>query len=356
MWNGRNDWVTFTYQLGSRMAREGHLDPKGLLEFAATQAAAASPLLWVLCLMAVVGFGRQSRNEAERFLAYHSLVPLAFFALLALLHRQIPHWPLVGYLAALAATGPASRASRGLRRTWGAAVALGGFLTVAALGTALVPSLLFLAAGKSDGASITEPYAYRGLARIVEKRKEGRFVVTENHGLTSALWFYTGEPVHWFSRNLHGREFLRWEDYTALRGRDALFVDTLPLARRPDVRELLARGFQEVGEEEALLVTWHGRPARTFYRVRCNGFRGLPPPGLPSSRAQTPGRPRQGQFPRRPGGRERDLLQEPQYPEGPGGKAIQGAQIPLLEPLGEKPVPNLHQGQFIVEGKCPAEG
>lgn len=279
VWNARNGWLTFAFQLVARQHAESRFHAAGPLEFLGVQAAAASPVLFLALLGALVWSARR-HDRAGSFLVLHAVPTLAAFALLSFPQRIQPHWPLVAYLPALAALGQACRDSARFRAWWRVGVVTGGALTAVLLLAAVAPGLLFQVAGGPDGSSLTEPYALREAGPIVAGRvpPEG-FLLAENHGIAASLQFSSGRVVHWYSLNLHGREYLRWEDYASLRGREALFVDVRPMADRPDVRALLAGAFQEVGDCRPLRIDWRGRPARTLYLTPCRGFRGLPPPG-----------------------------------------------------------------------------
>jgi hypothetical protein len=230
-------------------------------------------------LLGAVIWSFRRRDSAGRFLGMHAVSTLAVFAALSPLHRIQPHWPLAGYLTALVALGWACLDSRRFRVGWTVGVALGGALTALLLTAALSPGLLFRLGGQPQGTSLTEPWGLKEAGPLLVPRiPPDGFLLAENHGIAASLQFSSGVPVHWYSRNLHGREFLRWEDYAALAGRDALFVDTKPLSEREDVRRMIEGGFDAIGPTEPLLVTWRGRPARTLYLTVCRGFRGQPPP------------------------------------------------------------------------------
>ena len=279
VWNALHGWPTFAFQLVARQSQESTFRPLGPLEYLGVQAAAASPLLFAVLLGALVWAARRRDREGS-FLVLHALPTLVLFGLAAFMHRIQPHWPLAGYLTALVALGWAASALPRFRTGWWYGVLTGGFLTAVLLLAAVAPGLVFAVAGKPDGTSITEPYALKEAGPILAGRvPPGAFLLAENHGIAASLQFSSGVEVHWYSRNLHGREYLRWEDYGALRGREALFVDVKPLAERADVKALLEGAFEEVGTCQPLRVDWRGRPARTLYLTPCRGFRGQPPPG-----------------------------------------------------------------------------
>lgn len=278
-WNALHGWSTFAFQLGTRQSQEARFRLAGPLEYVGVQAAAASPVLFGVLVGALVWSARR-RDRQGAFLLAHALPTLAVFGAFSFLHAIQPHWPLAGWLPALVALGLAADERARFRVGWGWGVGTGGALTMLLLAAAVAPGLLFGVAGRPEGSSLTEPWALREAGPILARRVPGGgFLLAENHGIAASLQFSSGVPVHWYSRNLHGREYLRWEDYGALGGRDALFVDVRPLSERGDVRTMLEAAFEEVGASQPLLVSWEGRPARTLYLANCRGFRGQPPPG-----------------------------------------------------------------------------
>lgn len=276
VWNARNGWVTFAFQLGSRQRVENHFDLGQLGEFVALQLLTVSPVLCVAMLMALVSTWREGRPEG-RFLGWHYMIPMAPFAAYACVHRVEPQWPIVAWLPALVALGVAAERSPRLASAWKGGLAVGIPLTALLLGVGLFPRLLFAALGRPEGVSATQPFAFAELARVASDRAEGRLLMTPEHGYTSALQFYGAGPVHWYSYNLHGRQFLAWEDYAAMKGRDALFIDACDPRKEAYTRLILRLAFETVGAPEAVTIAWNGLPARTFWLWPCKGFRGQPP-------------------------------------------------------------------------------
>lgn len=277
VWNAQHGWPTFAFQFIARHQAESRFHWAGPLEFLGVQAAAASPVLFLALLGAQVWSARRW-DRAGSFAVLYTAPILAVFALLSFSLRVQPHWPLVAFLPALAALGRAACGSASIRSWWRVGVVTGGALTALLLLAFVTPDLLFRVVGRPGGSSLTEPFALKEAGPILAGRvPAGGFLVAESHGVAAPLEFSSGRTVHWYSLNLHGREYLRWEDYASLRGREALFVDVAPLADRPDVRALLERAFQRVGDCQPLRMDWHGRPARTLYLTPCQGFRGQPP-------------------------------------------------------------------------------
>lgn len=277
-WNALHGWPTFGFHLGTRQAQEARFLPLGPLEYAGRQAVAASPVLLAV-LVGALAWARRRRDSEGAFLWLHAVPTFAVFGALSFLHHIELHWPLLGYPTALVALGLACQDSPRFRAGWRWGVGVGGALVFLMLLVGCLPGLLFRF-GRAEGSSLTEPWGLQEAGPLLARRlPAGAFLLAENHGIAASLQFSSGVPVHWYSRNLHGREFLRWEDYAALGGRDGLFVDTKPLEEREDVRRMLQAGFAELGPSERLLVSWRGRPARTLWLTPCRGFRGQPPGG-----------------------------------------------------------------------------
>ena len=270
-WNWQNDWATFLFQFGSRQAQESHTNWLGPIDFLLIQCAAVSPiLLGALIYASLSSLGVSS--DLTNFLRAHTLVPLGLFSLASLQHKIMPHWPLLAYLTALVALGLQSRNSS---RLWKYSCLGGASLSLVLLGVGLNPSLLHKLTDPQNGGSLTEPYAMESLAQHLKGSKEP--VITENHGLTATLEYALGRKVFWYSRNLHGRQFLFWDDYERLAGLDFTFVDTSDLNERPDVKEMLQDSFSSVGPTEIFRASYAGRTAQTFYLTRCTGFKGFEP-------------------------------------------------------------------------------
>ena len=195
----------------------------------------------------------------------------------------MPHWPLIAYPTGLIALGLLGEQ---YPRLWKWSVGVGyGFLTLLVT-IGLYPYLLFHALQAERGSSLTEPYGVVQLGRFLAEERQDATVFADNHGLAATLQFYSEKKIYWYSKNLHGRQFLLWDDYSSLNGREVLFIDTKPLLERPDVLQLLQENFETVEHTREYLANWNGEPARTFYLTTCRNFRGKPP--LPVHQPELP--------------------------------------------------------------------
>jgi undecaprenyl-diphosphatase len=143
-WNASHGWISFAYQV-----RHGLAAPQGsaLLaawkhegDFFGGQAALASPILFVMGVVAVVRSYRRTAAPDRFVLAVVATVSFGFFVYSAVRQRVEPNWPAPAYIPAIAlvaATDWSSTAKKWLR----AGVILGAVMSVAIYVQALVPVL-----------------------------------------------------------------------------------------------------------------------------------------------------------------------------------------------------------------------
>ena len=98
LWNARNGWISYLYQLGHGGGR-GVFEIENLLEAIGGQLAAGSPVLFVMLAIATVAVvSKLPRAEkANRFALCASLPVFAFFILIGLFGKMLPHWPAVSW-------------------------------------------------------------------------------------------------------------------------------------------------------------------------------------------------------------------------------------------------------------------
>lgn len=298
LWNAAHDWATFRFNLFAR-----HLDqpisPLRPLGYVAGQAVVLTPGLFVCAVVAATRAtrsGLRDRCVSGLLLGACAAVPVLFFLFSSLRTRVGMHWAAAGWIAALIwfAVGIAeSRVrSRAVRWSIGSAVAISIAAHVLALLLPLVaPDLAALRWSVWDSKrplqikAVNEIFGWRELgARVdqtvrsmAEQDAPEAFVISNQYGVASSIAFYRpgDAPTHlWAPHRRHGENYRYWDDWPALRGRDALFV-----AKKNVEIELpvLARHFETVEAPTELPIEVSGRVVRSFYLVRCRGFDGRDP-------------------------------------------------------------------------------
>ena len=110
-WNVDHGWASFAFQ-GGRALGSSSLRPDRFAAFIAGQAAYLFPWLWVPLIVVLFREVRGLRTGRRagfpgRFLTYQAVVPLLAFGGIALVQPVLPHWSLVGFLAAFPLLGRA---------------------------------------------------------------------------------------------------------------------------------------------------------------------------------------------------------------------------------------------------------
>lgn len=291
-WNASHDWMTFRFNFAIRQ-REQQASALHPLVFVASQLGVFTPGFAVLGLLAVRWAARQ-RDLAVRAVAWSTLLVLLGFLAISLRRRIGVHWPAPAWLVALSllAVVVAVRVpftqTRAARLSWTSS----WWLSHAALSLAYLYVLFPGPLGRLElidrqprrilsavhgwdevGATIA-----RVLAEMTTASGLPPFVISDQYGMSAAMAFYTpGQPpVHlWSAQRNHGRNYQYWDDWAALRGRDAVFVKKRPLEDWEV--NLLRERFVAVGAVEPVPIRFAGEVARSFYLVRCRGFDGAQP-------------------------------------------------------------------------------
>ncbi len=294
-WNATHDWMTFRFNFAIRQ-REQVASPWHPLVFLGGQALVLTPGFAVLGLLACIWAARQ-RDFAVRVVAWTALLTLGGFAMISLRRRIGVHWAAPAWLTALAllAVVVTLQVAFMQRRASRAAWRWSWRFSHAALALTYLYVLLPMPLGKLElfagqprkilselrgwpelGAAVAA--ARTDLAASAPPGAAPPIVLSDQYGMCAAVAFYTPSrpPVHlWSVMRNHGRNYQYWDDWAALRGRDAVFTKKRPLEDWE--RNLLAMRFASVGPVETVAVTLDGAPVREFYLVRCRQYDGVPP-------------------------------------------------------------------------------
>jgi hypothetical protein len=100
---------------------------------------------------------------------------------------------------------------------------------------------------------------------------EHTFVITNSYRFASQIRFYSGASIMTKTTGQKDpHQYTIWNDRYDLKGWDALFIDKKEKER---YREYLQERFSKVEAFEPLVIKKKGHPVRTFYVVRCFGYK-----------------------------------------------------------------------------------
>ncbi len=274
VWNAEHHFASFLFQTSGRAQSAAGPGVRNLFGLAGTQLVLLlPPLAFALVRCAARGLRRAAspaaRDPEETFLAAFFLPMALGFTALSVGVLVKPNWLLPAYV-----TG-GLWAARDLPRRflrWNLAWSL------ALHALFLVELLAYPVRLETDDTWV----GWRALGTAVEARaRPGEFVFSADDYKTSAeLLFHT--PLEVYGRNVLGERALQFDhvgtDLAALRGRDALYVDSAPRdfsgapAGRPPAA--VSARFRSVSEEVPIVIRRGDRVLRTFHVFRCRGYLG----------------------------------------------------------------------------------
>lgn len=293
-WNIDHSGTTFRFLLVERHETLG-FSLKGVFKFIGGVMAFLSPLFALLVLRLLPRLGRAALRERDNrylLLLSTSLPPIGFFALFSPFISVGAHWVAVGYMALCLATISAimeNRGPKGMSLFHGFPLAsiffsmgLVLFAYVAAIAVVSVPPAITFA-GRTYDLRIADPqkeiYGWDELGeKLTEKIKvmpnpDRTFIITHSYRVASHVRYFVG--AEFLTRTTGYEEwqnqYLIWDDILSLKGWDALFVDKQ--SRRSDL-DLLQRIFERVGPMEEVEIKMNHIKARSFYVIRCYGYKG----------------------------------------------------------------------------------
>ncbi|MDB4878304.1 MAG: putative rane protein [Gemmatimonadetes bacterium] len=256
VWNAHHGWISFVYQV-----RHGLGAPQGsaLLaawkhegDFFGGQAGLASPILFVMMVVAVVrSLGRRA-SAAHFVLAMVAALSFGFFVYSAVRQRVEPNWPAPAYIPAIVLLATMSWSKRG-EKWLGAGIALAALLSVVIYVQGVTP-ILPLAPAKDP---IARAYGWHDVT--VRADSVAHAATADNNGTTwlggdryqEAAELAIQDPAHptTFAMNLSGRpnQYDLWPRFPDRAKAGDNLVLVLDESDGPhDVVTLLAPYFQSV--------------------------------------------------------------------------------------------------------------
>jgi 4-amino-4-deoxy-L-arabinose transferase-like glycosyltransferase len=252
VWNAHHEWISFAFQVHHGLAApQNHAVRKALQregDFLGGQAGLASPILFVMLVIAVARALRVRRDaslrEVARFaLAVVALLSFGLFVYSAIRQRVEPNWPSAAYIPAIVLLATAAWGETG-RRWLRGGVVLAAALSVLVYVQGIVPVLPL--APRRD--PVARAFGWKALARAAdssasqERRVTGRttWLGADRYQEASELAFHSSGNAPTFAVNLASRanQYDLWAGFE----RRAAVGDNLVLALddRTDVDPVIA--------------------------------------------------------------------------------------------------------------------
>lgn len=259
-WNAAHQWVSFTFQLqhglgapkGSALTRE--------LALVGGQAGLASPILFVLLVIATWRAIRQRGDAARALLGVTAAVMGAFFLASALRKPVEANWPapaLIPTIALLAALELSPNATRWLRAGWW----LGGAFSVLVYLQSVVP--LLPVPPRRD--PVARAYGWKAVARRTRLTQQAvnavsgarTWIAADRYQDASELAFYDEDQPTAFALNLSGRSnqydlWPRFPDLAKPGDNLVVLLDELPVPQTHHTAAALAPHFDLTTQGELL--------------------------------------------------------------------------------------------------------
>lgn len=197
VWNSRNAWVSFLFQLKSSVGGEG-LALSKVAEYAAGQMLVTGPLVWLLGLhAAIVGVWR--KDKAILLLVCTSAPVILFFGVTSFIKVAYPNWPALAYfpLCILLSQYCLGGDSKKRRALWYAAVASTLALSLIATVHArfsVIPLERYSPQWAAADAT-NAFYGWRELGAELKSKSPHGFAMTPSHQLSAEIIYYTGASL-----------------------------------------------------------------------------------------------------------------------------------------------------------------
>ncbi|GAC1683071.1 MAG: glycosyltransferase family 39 protein [Gemmatimonadaceae bacterium] len=272
VWNARHDWIAFRFQLQHGLGTPSGSAWNRELQMVAGQAGLASPILFVLLVIAVGRHLRRSASDGTFVLAFMAAFTFLFFAYSATRRSVEANWPapsLIPAIPLLASVGVV--ASSRWRRWLQVGLIAGGALVALVYVQALVPILPIAARrdpiARAAGWNLLAASVASARARAATGASPRRhvWIAADRYQDASEIAFHIADHPPVSALNLAGRpnQYALWPRFAdQAKAGDALVVATDEGADPPVIRALrphfvLATAFADVA------LTRGGRVAAT---------------------------------------------------------------------------------------------
>lgn len=257
VWNAQHHWVSFTFAFLQRhpsdevqLLRPLTLYALGLLAF--------SPGLWIAATIAAF-------HPRQAIVAW-TAVPLSALLFIIALHERVEiYWFIGPYISLCVVIGMQLR-----RVAWvlAPAAALSALIFAAGIAPRQMYAAIVRAGVHLSDAGPFEMFTYPPLARKMRSVADSNHavVMTDGYGFSSLLDFYGGLQPVVIGYDAQGEEARSW--FTDANGPSrAVFLDKVPLSRRPDFAHQLSLACARVQTGPVLDFTY-----RRYFTTWCEGM------------------------------------------------------------------------------------
>ncbi len=230
IWNAQHHWISFAYQIEHGLGSSAGASFKSILlaawrhegDLLAGQAGLATPILFVLIVVAVAKSLRPALGPERWLLAIVSMLYFVFFVYSALKKRVEPNWPAPAYIGGVVLCA-AYRWSEKAKRWRAAGIALGGVLSLAVYLHAFEPVFPIPPAKDPVGRA----FGWGTLATAAERaaaapRGRGHpnavaWISADRYQDASEIAYHSPGHIETFSLNLGGRpnQYDLWPGFAA---------------------------------------------------------------------------------------------------------------------------------------------
>jgi 4-amino-4-deoxy-L-arabinose transferase-like glycosyltransferase len=268
LWNAANDWISFAFQLSHGLGGVSGSPLKRELELLGGQMGLLTPILFVLCAIAVGrGIGKPL-TPLHRVLAVTAALVFAFFVYSATKRRVEANWPALAYLPALVlavAYLDSTRWKKWFRGgTWFA-----GVLSAVVYVNAFVPVLPVPArrdpAARASGWEELAAAVHRVHAPRLPISSYRTWVAADRYQDASELAFHLPDNPEVFSLNITGRPntYDLWPSFNERAdARDAMILVIDEVAGTHPTLAALTPHFEGVTRGEMVTLARNGDPVK----------------------------------------------------------------------------------------------
>lgn len=280
LWNAASDWISFRFQLGHGLGRVGGSALNRELELIGGQLGLLSPVLFLMCAIAVWRGIVRPREPLQRVLSVAAALVFAFFLYSATKRRVEANWPALAYLPALAVAVSFLDSERWMKWFRGG-VWLAAILSAVVYVNAFVPVLPVPA--RRDPAARAS--GWDELARTVNAMHAPRlrissyrtWVAADRYQDASELAFHLPGQPEVFSLNLTGRPntYDLWPQFTErAKPGDAMLLVVDEVAGKHGTLAALESHFERVTQGEMVTLARRGDPVKYLRIWMLDGWRG----------------------------------------------------------------------------------